>query len=82
MEFTINGKKIVVTKVRHTGHSVSDRIHWHATCDQQMTEKDIGEAQMLADYHPHGYGINRIHIAPDATGLLWHADWTCSACCD
>ena len=82
MEFVINGKNIVVVKVRQTGPSISDRIFFHATCEHEMTQNDIVIAQEKAGYHPAGYGIFPITITPDSTGLLWHANWCCSACCD
>lgn len=82
MEFTINGKKIVVVKVRQTGYSISDRIHFHATCEKELTREDIAMAQEDAGYHPAGYGLFHVAITRDATGLLWHADWSCAANCD
>jgi len=70
-----------VSRIGQTGYRTCDDIIFEAVFDSDPTDEDISEAQMIAGYHPGGYGGPR-SITKKQLLDCFVVTWCCYASCD
>jgi hypothetical protein len=68
-----------VVRTPVTGYSSLIREHWTAETEQEL--RSLYE-KIERNYPKQGYGTTLVQVRPDATGLLWHAEFSRFTSCD
>ena len=67
--------------VRNPVRSDAGLIREHWTADSEQELQNLYQ-QVQGAYPTQGYGTMLYQVKPDATGLLWHAEFSRFASCD